>query len=450
MASSVSSDLSHRFQTVFKEASRSTGAKFDFLLHTAQRESGMNATAKAPTSSATGLFQFVEQTWLETMKEAGPQLGYGNEAAQISKVGDRYFVRDANVRQGILDLRNDAKASALMAGAYAKKNESMLTSRLDREPTAGELYAAHFLGAQGSGKLIELAETRPDIAAAKVFPQQAAANRNIFYERNGQAKTVAEVYDNLVSTVPVEQKSPLARIFGFTNWFKPKATLPATQVEVAQAYDRASLAGAAPQQDLQAAARDVIDLSSSASDSPSRYSLGYSETTLGDASRASRLVLGDDGDLAVQVAEVRPRSSRIFTEAFEAFGDAAGKTAPAAAMDAAFEARNAQNTQDTQASQSVAATGMPLPRSRPGIMAATLTSANAYVEGMGAMLPRAKPQAMHQANTQAMTLDAQARQASIASDVLSGREEDKERKRFGALDLSAFLNGDVFGASDKG
>ncbi|MCV6574717.1 MAG: lytic transglycosylase domain-containing protein [Cohaesibacter sp.] len=199
-----SSSMAQRFDAVFAEASRATGAKFDFLLATAKRESGLRVDAKAPTSSATGLFQFIESTWLETMKEAGPALGYGSVADKIRKVGNDYIVPDRSERQEILAMRKDAKISALMAGAYARKNEAQLSQALGRTPKSGELYAAHFLGAQGSARLIGMSERQPDLAADRLFPDQAKANRNVFYHRNGQAKSVREVYDNLVATVPNE------------------------------------------------------------------------------------------------------------------------------------------------------------------------------------------------------------------------------------------------------
>src|SRR6267142_7074276 len=60
-----------------RNAARATGAGFQYLLATAQVESGLNPTATVSSSSAKGLFQFIEQTWLTTLKEAGPALGYG-------------------------------------------------------------------------------------------------------------------------------------------------------------------------------------------------------------------------------------------------------------------------------------------------------------------------------------------------------------------------------------
>ncbi|MDN3719678.1 transglycosylase SLT domain-containing protein [Roseibium salinum] len=67
--------IASRIELAFQSASSSTGTSFDYLVKTAARESAFNPTAKARTSSATGLFQFIESTWLETMKEAGPRHG---------------------------------------------------------------------------------------------------------------------------------------------------------------------------------------------------------------------------------------------------------------------------------------------------------------------------------------------------------------------------------------
>jgi hypothetical protein len=52
-----------------RHASKVTGTNFQYLVATAQVESGFNPGAAAATSSARGLFQFIEQTWLATLKE---------------------------------------------------------------------------------------------------------------------------------------------------------------------------------------------------------------------------------------------------------------------------------------------------------------------------------------------------------------------------------------------
>ncbi|MBI1262861.1 MAG: lytic transglycosylase domain-containing protein [Rhizobiales bacterium] len=182
-----------------QQASQRTGTDFDYLLKTAMRESSLNCTAKSGTSSACGLFQFTEQSWLGTMKRNGDDLGLGQYASQITQDGKgRYRVADPAARQEILALRNDPTASALMAGAYTSESESTLSRRLDRDVSEGELYIAHFLGAGGAVKLISAAEDMPHARADTLFPQAAAANKSIFYDGD-RARSVSEVYQNLVA-----------------------------------------------------------------------------------------------------------------------------------------------------------------------------------------------------------------------------------------------------------
>lgn len=187
-------------EAAIQRASEATGVDFTFLVKTAGRESGMNPQAKARTSSAAGLFQFVEQTWLATLKRHGAKYGYGRYAELIEKGADgRYRVNGAEARKAVMDLRLDPHAASLMAGELTSDHAAYLKGRMGRMPSAGELYAAHFLGPQGSARLIEAAQTRPDAPAASLFPEAAQANRAIFY-RDGRSATVAEVYANLTRT----------------------------------------------------------------------------------------------------------------------------------------------------------------------------------------------------------------------------------------------------------
>jgi hypothetical protein len=134
-----------------QKAASATGTGFSYLLATAQIESGLNPEIKAKTSSATGLFQFIEQTWLMTMKQSGAELGYGRYADAIERTSSgRYIVRDPALRSEILNLRKDPTANAAMAGALTRHNAARLRARIGRDPTEGELYIAHFLGAGGA------------------------------------------------------------------------------------------------------------------------------------------------------------------------------------------------------------------------------------------------------------------------------------------------------------
>ena len=172
-------------------------------------ESDFNPSAGASTSSAHGLFQFIEQTWLGTVKEAGSQLGYGQYSDAISKTSSgSYTVSDPATRKAIMKLRDDPVAASAMAGVLTQSNSFQLTGQIGRRPTDGELYMAHFMGVGGAAKLINSAEDNPQASAARLFPNAAAANRSIFYDRQGGARSVSDVYSVLTSRYAGAANSP--------------------------------------------------------------------------------------------------------------------------------------------------------------------------------------------------------------------------------------------------
>jgi hypothetical protein len=185
--------------SALRRAADETGTDFGYLLTTAMRESSLNPKAQAATSSATGLFQFIEQTWLGTMKQHGSEHGLGSYADAI-KVGNngRYTVTDTALKQEILALRKDPTTAALMAGEMTSQVRGDMEAALGRGVSAGELYVAHFLGPKAAISMIKAAEATPKASAADMFPAAAAANRSIFYA-GGQAKSVANVLASLTS-----------------------------------------------------------------------------------------------------------------------------------------------------------------------------------------------------------------------------------------------------------
>ncbi len=192
-----------------KQAASTTGASFEYLLTTAKMESNFNPKASATTSSARGLFQFIDQTWLGTVKEAGSQLGYGKYADVITKDSSGgYSVGNASDRAAVMKLRDDPDAASSMAGVLTQSNSFKLTGKIGRRPTDAELYMAHFMGVGGAGKLISSAEDSPNANAAQMFPNAAAANRSIFYDRSGSARSVSQVYSVLTSRYASAASSP--------------------------------------------------------------------------------------------------------------------------------------------------------------------------------------------------------------------------------------------------
>jgi hypothetical protein len=178
-----------------KSAAAATGSDFHYLLGTAMRESSLKPGARSVTSSATGLFQFVDQTWLGLIKNHGARYGRGDLANAIAKGADGRWHAAPAERAAILALRQDPGLSALMAGEYAKSTRDILKNALGREVCGGELYAAHFLGPDAACRLIRMAESDPSASAAAHFPQAASANKSVFYDPSGRPRSVGDVYN---------------------------------------------------------------------------------------------------------------------------------------------------------------------------------------------------------------------------------------------------------------
>lgn len=187
-------------QSAIAFASARTGVDFNYLLGQAQVESGLNATASAATSSAKGLYQFVEQSWLAIVKKHGAEHGLGWAADAITTgAGNRLSVSDPATRQAILDLRNDPQASALMAAAHAADNKAGIEATLGRAATGTDLYMAHFLGLGGARKFLGALSESPDQSGAALFPAAARANRGVFFAADGQPRTLSEIYSRFAA-----------------------------------------------------------------------------------------------------------------------------------------------------------------------------------------------------------------------------------------------------------
>jgi hypothetical protein len=201
-----------------QNAAARTGSDFNYLLGTAMRESGLKSAAQSATSSATGLFQFIDQTWLGLVKDHGAAHGLSAEANAITKGSDGHYHAGDN-KDAILALRKDPTIAALMAGEYAKSTAASMSAALGRPVCGGELYAAHFLGPDAACKLIKLSEGQPGANAAAEFPAAAAANKTVFFHADGSPRSVREVHDwamrqpggadTVRAAAPVLPQSPL-------------------------------------------------------------------------------------------------------------------------------------------------------------------------------------------------------------------------------------------------
>ncbi|WP_194164653.1 transglycosylase SLT domain-containing protein [Microvirga thermotolerans] len=186
------------------KAARVTGVDPVYMMTLADVESSLSPEAKAPTSSAEGLFQFIDRTWLETVHAHAADYGFATAAAAIRLVDGEPVVADEKDRAWILSLRCDPYFSALMAGELIKDVEHALREQGERELAEAELYLAHFLGASSAIRFLEALDKDPNVKAAKLFPQAARANAGLFMEGKGRkrrAVSVAELYNRIDSKI---------------------------------------------------------------------------------------------------------------------------------------------------------------------------------------------------------------------------------------------------------
>ena len=184
-----------------RNASRTTGVDFSYMMAKAARESSFRHDVRAGTSSATGLYQFIDQTWLGMVHKYGERHGLGQYADRIEASGGRYRVSDPSLRQEILDLRVDPGLNATMAGEYANENREHLERTTGRAIGPTELYLAHFLGAGGASEFINAMDRYPGRSGAALFPAAARANQAIFYNPDGSARSLGQIHERFAGQV---------------------------------------------------------------------------------------------------------------------------------------------------------------------------------------------------------------------------------------------------------
>ncbi len=188
-----------------RKAATKTGVDFGYLMAQAAQESSFKPDAKAGTSSATGLYQFLDGTWLQMVRQHGAKHGVAEFAAQIRPDGR---VADPVVRQQILELRKDPHLSAVLGAEFALGNKAHLEQALDRKVGSAELYLAHFLGAGGATRFLRAVDQNGQTPAATLLPEAANANRAVFYDRDtGRARTVREVFDRFASSIETKSST---------------------------------------------------------------------------------------------------------------------------------------------------------------------------------------------------------------------------------------------------
>jgi hypothetical protein len=181
--------------TAVTAAATQTGADPVFMLALADKESSLRPGVGASTSSAEGLYQFIEQTWLEVLSSFGPKHGLAEVADAITRNADgRYTVADAARREEILALRRNPLIAGLMAGEMLARDRALIEEDLGRRLAPHEVYLAHFLGRGGATRFLVFKDGYPDAPASAEFEAAARANRAIFFEGGTRPRSYAEVH----------------------------------------------------------------------------------------------------------------------------------------------------------------------------------------------------------------------------------------------------------------
>lgn len=220
--------------TAIRRGAGASGVDFSYLLEVAQKESGLRPEVKASTSSATGTFQFIDDTWLRVVARYGERHGLSDEANAIEMQSGRPVVADKVTRAEILALRKDPELSARMAGELTAENARQLEGRLGRVPTQAELYAAHVFGPSRASQLIAAAEATPGAIAANFATKEAVVNPGLFYARDsGAAVTLAGLFDRLEFAGPVNDVAagPSPAVIAHSD--TSAANVPRAAIEVA-------------------------------------------------------------------------------------------------------------------------------------------------------------------------------------------------------------------------
>ena len=139
----------------------------DSIIHI---ESRGKADAKNPHSSATGLYQFIDSTWLDSLDKYRPDLKQGR------------------TRKEILDLRLDPEISREIGLRFTEGNiKGMQEAGI--KVTRGKVYLAHFLGLGGAKKLLS---ADPKARVDTVMSRAAMDANNRLLVKNGEPITIQQ------------------------------------------------------------------------------------------------------------------------------------------------------------------------------------------------------------------------------------------------------------------
>ena len=192
--------IDHGIVAAIRLSSVRTGVDLSYLMKLAATESNFETASKAATSSATGLYQFTHDTWLNILKKHGARYGVVADYAEHIEYYEtwggyqRPILRDKAMYEHLLELRKNPRLAAIMAAESVLDSQQRLAHELEREPNETDLYLSHFLGADDAITFLQSLQQSPNTHAVDLFPEAANSNHRIFHPETCAPRTVNEVY----------------------------------------------------------------------------------------------------------------------------------------------------------------------------------------------------------------------------------------------------------------
>lgn len=155
---------------IIRDAATTVGIRPDWAVAIAKTEAkDLSPDSKNPRSSASGLFQFTDETWKES----------------VGKWGKKHSVLDDDVF--------DANSNSVMGAEFTKSNMEKLSKLLGREPTLSEVYLAHFSGFTGASKVLSKIKDNPNVLASEVWSKKAQEQNPTIFKEGIKASEVVQL-----------------------------------------------------------------------------------------------------------------------------------------------------------------------------------------------------------------------------------------------------------------
>lgn len=189
-----------------QSAAQKSGIDPHLLAAVAWRESRFDPSARSQRSSAKGLLQFTEGTWLQAIRNCGERCGVGlyADAIQKSRSGE-LVVSDKQLRAEILQRRGDPVLSAKLAAEEMRLRQAAMQDRLGRTVRSADLYLLHVLGPSGSTRFLAALVQHPTASSLKVASSRVMYNAGLL-ARDHRPMTVAKTYAAVEAMLCAQQR----------------------------------------------------------------------------------------------------------------------------------------------------------------------------------------------------------------------------------------------------